>query len=82
MVAGTSSMRTTLASSAIAMTMPMPIILMKLMPEAENEPMTTSSNRAALVTTGAVACSPLATASSLFPPASHASRMRLSRNIS
>jgi hypothetical protein len=82
MVAGTSSTRTTVASSRIAMIMPTPIILMKLTPEVENAPITTASSSAALVMIAPVRCSPAATALVLSPVRSHCSRTRESRKTS
>jgi len=85
-VAGTRTRRTTVASMTTAMSIATPIILMNVMPDSENAPITTTSSSAALVMIRPVRCSPVATAT-LFrsgpsPPASHCSRMRDSRNTS
>jgi hypothetical protein len=67
MVAGTSRIRTIVASTISATIMPTPISLMNVMPEAENAPMTMTSSSAALVITPPVRCRPLATAAVLSP---------------
>src|SRR6185437_16735018 len=67
MVAGTSRIRTTVASRISAVIMPTPISLMNVMPEAENAPTTMISSRARLVIRPPVRCRPLATAAVLSP---------------
>ncbi len=81
-MAGTRSARTIVASTAIAMTIPTPVILMNVIPEVENAPMTTISSSAALVITPPVRCRPSATAVVLSPVTSYRSRTRDSRNTS
>ena len=76
MVAGTSSIRTTVASTTIAMIIATPIILMNVMPDSENAPITTSISSAALVMMPPVRCRPVATAAVLSPVRSYCSRMR------
>ena len=62
MVAGTSSIRTMVASTSRATSMPIPIIFMNTMPLVEKAPITTASSRAALVMMRPVRCTPVATA--------------------
>ena len=64
------------------MSMPTPIILMNVMPEVENAPITTTSSSAALVMIAPVRCSPAATAAVLSPVRSYCSRIRDSRKTS
>jgi hypothetical protein len=82
MVAGTSSTRTTDASTSRAMTIPTPSNLMKMMPEAENAATTMISSSAADVMIPPVRCRPSATAIALSPEMSYRSRIRDSRNTS
>jgi hypothetical protein len=82
MVAGTSSMRTTVASRATASTVPSPICLMVSIPAAMNPANTTTSSSAAEVTIRPERWSPTATARSLSPVSSQASLIRDSRNTS
>jgi hypothetical protein len=67
MLAGTSSARTTVASTTIAIAIATPISLMNVMPDSENAPMTTTSSSAAVVIMAPVRCSPAATAAVLSP---------------
>ena len=71
MVAGTSRIRTTVASTISATIMPTPISLMNVIPEVENAPITMTSSSAALVITPPVRCRPLATAAVLSPVTSY-----------
>jgi len=82
MVAGTSSIRTTVASSSTARTVASPICLMVSIPAAMNPAYTTTSSSAAEVTIRPERCSPTATARSLSPVWSQASLIRESRNTS
>ena len=82
MVAGTSSIRTMVASTSSATSMPMPIIFMNTMPLIENAPITTASSRAALVMMRPVRWTPVATERVLSWVRSHCSRMRESRKTS
>src|ERR1035441_5035142 len=67
MVAGTSSIRTRVASRMRATIMPTPIILMNVMLDRENAPITITSSSAALVMTPPVRCRPLAMEAVLSP---------------
>jgi hypothetical protein len=69
-VAGTSRIRTTVASTSSATIMPTPSSLMKLIPEAENRPTTMMSSSARLVMSPPVRCRPAATATVLSPVSS------------
>ena len=62
--------------------MPTPIILMNVIPDSENAPMTTTSSSAALVMMPPVRCRPAATAAVLSPVRSYCSRIRDSRKTS
>ncbi len=81
-VAGTSSARTTVASTRIAITVATPISLMNVMPEVANAPTTTVISSAALVMIRPVCCSPAATAAVLSPVRSYSSRIRDIRKTS
>src|SRR5215469_1807649 len=81
-VAGTSMTRTIDASTTRATIMPTPSNLMKVIPDAENAPITMTRSSAALVIMLPVRCSPLATASVLSPVTSYRSRTLDSRNTS
>jgi hypothetical protein len=82
MVAGTSSTRTTAASTMIATIMPTPSSLRNVMLAAENSPTTMISSNARLVIMPPVRCRPLATAAVLSPVSSYRSLIRDSRNTS
>ena len=64
------------------MATPTPSALISTMSANANEPATTTTMSAALVTIRPLRSRPLATASRLSPVRSHASFMRLSRNTS
>ena len=81
-MAGTSRIRTTVASTTIAISIATPIILMNVTPDSENAPITTSSRSAALVMIPPVRCSPVATAVVLSPVRSYCSRIRDMRKTS
>ena len=82
MVAGTSSIPTTVASSTTAMAMPRPTSLMVSSSPAAKPRNTITIRAAAEVTIRPVRCSPRATARSLSPVWSQASLIRESRNTS
>ena len=82
MVAGTSRIRTIVASTISATIMPTPSSLMNVIPDAENAPTTMTSISARLVISRPVRCSPLAIAAVLSPVTSYRSRIRDSRNTS
>jgi len=65
-----------------ATSMPTPIIFMNSTPLNEKAPITTPSSSAAEVMIRPVFCTPVETAASLSPVASHCSRTRDSRNTS
>ena len=77
---GTSSARTTVASSATASAVPMPSSLMMTMRDVANAPMAMQKSNAAAVTTRPVRCSPSATDSLSPIPESRSSLMRDRRN--
>src|SRR5439155_13653363 len=66
-VAGTSSARTRVASSRIAMAVPKPSALIRMMSAAMNEPETRTMIAAALVITPPLRCRPCATLAWLSP---------------
>ena len=82
MVAGTSTMRTTVASMKIAVARPSPKSLMVVASPSTKLPNTVTMMSAAAVITLAVDASPSATASALSPVRSYSSRIRDSRNTS
>ena len=82
MVAGTSTIRTRVASMSIATARPSPICLMTSSGPRANERNTMIMMAAAAVITLAVAASPSATASPLSSVFTHSSRMRESRKTS
>src|SRR5699024_1491033 len=59
--AGTSRVRMITTSTVIAMIIPTPIIWMNVIPEKENNPTTTRSRAAAVMTSPPVFCRPIAT---------------------
>ena len=81
-VAGTSRPRTTVASTAMAMTRPTPIIFMNTIDEVTNPETTMIISSATPVMIRPVRWSPTATASVSPTPRSHCSRTRDSRNTS
>jgi hypothetical protein len=82
MVAGTSTMRTMVASSSTAMASPVPITLMIRFDSSRKLPKTKTMIAAAAVMTRAVAASPSATDSLASPVRSHSSRTRDRRKTS
>ena len=78
--AGSSTARTSVASSRMATARPTPICLNSIMLSVAKIANTATITTAALVTTPAVALMPCATASSVRSPRSTASRMRLRMN--
>ena len=82
MVAGTSSMRTMVASRKIAVARPTPISLMVRSFSSRKLPKTTTMIAAAAVMTLAVAARPSATDVWLSPVRVHSSRTRDRRNTS
>ena len=81
-MAGTSSMRTIVASRKIATARPVPIIFMVRSNSSMKLPKTTTMIAAAAVITLAVAARPSATDVRLSPVRRHSSRIRESRNTS
>ena len=81
-VAGTSSIRTMVASSRIAVARPVPISLSTRSFSSRKLPKTTTMIAAAAVMTLAVAARPSATDVRLSPVRCHSSRTRDSRNTS
>ena len=79
-VAGSSTPRTSVASSRTATARPMPISFMSRIGMSANTANAPTITSAALVTTPAVVMIPWATASSVFIPRSYASRTRLRMN--
>ena len=79
-VAGSSTARTTVASTAIAIASPRPICLNWSRVRLAKTPKTPTITAAALVTEGAVALMPCRTASSVDSPASTSSLIRLTMN--
>lgn len=77
---GTSSARTTKASTSTATSAPTPTSLRKMSCEVANAPMATASSNAAAEISPPVRPMPWATASRSFCPASCSSLMRLSTN--
>ena len=82
MVAGTSTIRTMVASSRMAVANPTPIIFMVRSNSSMKLPKTTTMIAAAAVITLAVAARPSATDRRLSPVRRHSSRIRDSRNTS
>ena len=82
MVAGTNKARTTVASRATAIATPRPSALISTMSAKANDPATTTTMRAALVTIRPLRSSPRETASVLSPVRSHTSFIRESRKTS
>ncbi len=82
MVAGTRSARTTVASRAMAMAMPMPRALIRTMSAKANDRATTTTMRAADVTIRPLRSRPRATASVLSPVRSQTSFIRDRRKTS
>ena len=76
---GTSSVRTTKASSSTPVAVAMPICWMNEIELVEKAPIATASRIAAAVTTRPVRATPMATASRSVSPLSRASLMRPSR---
>ena len=81
-MAGTSSMRTTVASSRTASARPRPNSFAVRSSSSTNEPNTTTMMAAAAVMTRAVAARPSATALAESPVLSYSSRTRESRKTS
>jgi hypothetical protein len=82
MVAGTSSARTSVASTTMATIMPTPMVFTIETPPVAKPATTTMSSSAAAVMIRPVCCRPVATAVVLSPVRSHSSRIRESRNTS
>ncbi len=82
MLAGSSTIRTTVASTRIAVASAMPIILISTSGSAANPANTATMMAAALVTTLAVEPSPPSTARCASRPRVHSSRMRDMMNTS
>ncbi len=82
MVAGTSTIRTSVASMNTALARPRPNSLSTRMSPSTNEPKTHTMIAAAAVMTRAVPARPSATEVALLPVRSHSSRTRDSRKTS
>ena len=82
MNAGTSSPRTTVASTSTASATPMPSILMIVTPLLAKAMNTMAMRAAALVTRRPVRCNPIATAAVLSPVRSYSCLMRERRKTS
>src|SRR5579862_3121446 len=82
MVAGTSSARTMVASTATATATPSPSALISTMSAVTNDRLTQTTISAALVMILPLRCRPSATDRALSPLVAYASWMRLSRNTS
>ncbi len=80
--AGTSNIRTTVASSTSAMIMPTPTKRIVVIVDSANAPVTTISRSAAALITRPVRVSPVLTASAVVAPLLRASTIRDSRNTS
>ena len=81
-VAGTSTIRTSVASTNIAVARPMPNILRNTWSPSTNEPNTHTMIAAAAVMTRAVSARPSATEVALSPVRAYSSRIRDSRKTS
>jgi hypothetical protein len=81
-MAGTSSIRTIVASSTNAMIMPTPTRRIVVTADSANAPVTTMSSSAAALITRPVRARPVVTASAVDAPRVRASTIRDSRNTS